>query len=172
MSTATTQTTQTILVPHTPTAAEIDATAVSILTCVVKDLSRHEADADQWREQGLAPRNCVHGAYLWVDHDIPCGACELGDDPGELTVETARQTARDMAEQIIQSHTQYLGRVRHVIETAQQDGLKRARIRHLIQIDTAQHLRELHRLSDQFCWLNEDGAQSTAHSNRYDDEEH
>lgn len=23
---------------------------------------------------------CIHGASLWVDHDIPCGACEMGDD--------------------------------------------------------------------------------------------
>lgn len=168
-----TTTAQTILVPHTPTKAEIDATAVSILTGVVNDLSRHEAAASRWREQGLAPRNCIHGAYLWVDHDIPCGACELGDDPEKLTVSQARQMARGIAEQIVQSHTEYLGRVRHVIETAQQVGLKRARIRHMVQIGAAHHLRELHRLSDQFCWLNEDGTPSAAQDDIHhcDDEE-
>ncbi len=70
--------------------------------------------------------------------------------------------ARGIAEQIVQSHTEYLGRVRHVIETAQQVGLKRARIRHMVQIGAAHHLRELHRLSDQFCWLDEDGTPRAA----------
>lgn len=161
MSTATTQT---ILVPHTPTEAEMDATAVAILTGVVEELSRYEADVAHWREQGLAPRNCVHGAYLWVDHDIPCGACELGDDPEELTVGQARQMARGIAEQIIQTHTRYLDAVRHAITTVRETGGGRKQIRRLVRIGAEHHLRELHRLSDQFCWLDEDGTHSAAHS--------
>jgi len=30
--------------------------------------------------QGYRFPTCIHGASLWVDHDIPCGACEMGDD--------------------------------------------------------------------------------------------
>lgn len=29
--------------------------------------------------QTLSISHCIHGASLWVDHDIPCGPCEGGE---------------------------------------------------------------------------------------------
>lgn len=33
---------------------------------------------------------CIHGANLWVDHDIPCGYCEMETDDREVASANAR----------------------------------------------------------------------------------
>lgn len=40
-------------------------------------------------ERGHIPERCIHGAYMWVDHDIPCGACEVGITLRQMAVQRA-----------------------------------------------------------------------------------
>lgn len=43
---------------------------------------RTEPDGRTWNAggRGYAFPYCIHGRSLWVDHDIPCGACEDGPE--------------------------------------------------------------------------------------------
>ena len=62
-----------------------------VLATIRKREAEYEAEVANWYESGdgrpvdqggrgyIYPY-CPHGARMWVDHDIPCGACEMGDD--------------------------------------------------------------------------------------------
>lgn len=43
---------------------------------------RYELDHPETNAWGQTYRisHCIHGANLWTDNDIPCGACEDGED--------------------------------------------------------------------------------------------
>ena len=44
----------------------------------VRDSKRREREYyDAQDNSPYAPMYCIHGAYQWVEHDIPCGTCEL-----------------------------------------------------------------------------------------------
>lgn len=38
---------------------------------------RAEAEV-YYAEKGYRPEYCIHGTYMWVDHDCACGYCEEG----------------------------------------------------------------------------------------------
>lgn len=69
---------------------------------------RTEPDGRIWNAggRGYAFPTCIHGRSLWVDHDIPCGACE--DGPDNLYEVAWYTTVRDVAE--------YLRRTRAVTQ--------------------------------------------------------
>lgn len=59
-------------------------------------LNEYNKDVEYWARKGYKPHYCEHGVDQWVDHDIPCGACELGE-PDELDVhEMAVAKAKDI----------------------------------------------------------------------------
>ena len=39
-------------------------------------LESYAAAVEADRKMGYRPQTCIHGAYMWVDYDIPCGTCE------------------------------------------------------------------------------------------------
>lgn len=43
------------------------------------------------------PQRCVHGANLWVDHDIPCGRCEEGESHFDYLIHGAQALGDAMA---------------------------------------------------------------------------
>lgn len=47
----------------------------------------------RWNEGGQGYRfpTCIHGANLWVDHDIPCGYCEMGESDISIAQGNARE---------------------------------------------------------------------------------
>lgn len=71
-----------------------------VLAEIRKREAEYEADVRDWYENGdgRSPQwvqtehgqvnvggkgyrypRCIHGRSLWVDHDIPCGTCEMGE---------------------------------------------------------------------------------------------
>lgn len=84
----------------------IDTRVLSLARHVLHAIRKHEAayeaDVKHWYEHGdgrptseggrghLYPY-CIHGAYLWVDHDIPCGVCEM--DQGRATWRAVHEAA-------------------------------------------------------------------------------
>lgn len=59
------------------------------LAAVRAEHAAYEAEVDEWYftgdgrptsegGRGHAFPYCIHGASLWVSHDIPCGWCEMG----------------------------------------------------------------------------------------------
>ena len=44
----------------------------------VRESKRREREYyAEYADSPYAPEYCIHGAYQWVAHDIPCGTCEL-----------------------------------------------------------------------------------------------
>jgi hypothetical protein len=61
----------------------LDLSVAVIALAIVKARRQEYANHDEYVATfvgtGYRPARCIHGASLWVDHDIPCGRCEDGD---------------------------------------------------------------------------------------------
>ena len=99
----------------TTKAPSITATAERILTEAQKTVRDYEEYANEYAAKGMIPERCVHGAYLWVDHDIPCGACEEGDNPANVTPEVARDYAEGLICRYNHAVVAHLGNMRHIV---------------------------------------------------------
>lgn len=69
--------------------------AVAILRHMESERRKYEEHVRYHARNGHIPHYCIHGANLWVDHDIPCGACEAGYDDREIALMEAGEAFRD-----------------------------------------------------------------------------
>jgi hypothetical protein len=60
-------------------------------------VEEYRAELEEYRLDGYSPRHCFHGTYLWVDYDVMCGPCEMGDIDHYSDEEEVLQWARDQA---------------------------------------------------------------------------
>lgn len=57
--------------------------ALALLRTSRNRYAEYDAEVEAWHRDPETRKyrfpTCIHGNSLWVDHDIPCGACEDGD---------------------------------------------------------------------------------------------
>ena len=77
----------------------MDTLTKGVAVAELRRLKRRNAEHDQavreWAAEGFGPQFCVHGTYMWTDHDPICWACEEWCTVYEEAIRRAHSIVRE-----------------------------------------------------------------------------
>jgi hypothetical protein len=53
---------------------------IEALHAIREQRAEYYRECREYAKQGLRPRYCIHGTYMWVDYDCACWRCESWED--------------------------------------------------------------------------------------------